>query len=257
MTVAAPRVTYLNHEHTVASWLLTKDHKRIGIMYLAGRHLCVLPRRPLRVDDSPRAGDAGRRPRVGGHLQQDVHHARRGHGVLRADPCRARHSRQLRPAADARRQGRRVPEAESPELVHLRHRIPVYALRDGHRWRRHRMDLLSRRTAAAHRIRTSCDRTRRVHHRVLVDPDRPELHGDDPPDARARAHLVPAAAVRVGALLDQPGADPRHTGHRDHGARISRSSASCTSASSTRCLVAIRCSSSTCSGSTRTRRSTS
>src|SRR6187200_3763855 len=34
MTVAAPRVTYLNHEHTVASWLLTKDHKRIGIMYL-------------------------------------------------------------------------------------------------------------------------------------------------------------------------------------------------------------------------------
>jgi len=34
MTVAAPQVTYLNHEHTVASWLLTKDHKRIGIMYL-------------------------------------------------------------------------------------------------------------------------------------------------------------------------------------------------------------------------------
>src|SRR5215210_8850210 len=30
----APRVTYLNHQHTVASWLLTKDHKRIGIMYL-------------------------------------------------------------------------------------------------------------------------------------------------------------------------------------------------------------------------------
>src|SRR6185436_6717487 len=30
----APRVTYLNHEHTVASWLLTKDHKRIGILYL-------------------------------------------------------------------------------------------------------------------------------------------------------------------------------------------------------------------------------
>ena len=34
MPVAVPRVTYLNHEHTVASWLLTKDHKRIGIMYL-------------------------------------------------------------------------------------------------------------------------------------------------------------------------------------------------------------------------------
>ena len=34
MTIAAPPVTYLNHEHGVASWLLTKDHKRIGIMYL-------------------------------------------------------------------------------------------------------------------------------------------------------------------------------------------------------------------------------
>ena len=34
MTVPAPRETYLNHEHTVPSWLLTKDHKRIGIMYL-------------------------------------------------------------------------------------------------------------------------------------------------------------------------------------------------------------------------------
>src|SRR5215213_3787541 len=33
-TLAAPRVTYLNHQHTVVSWLLTKDHKRIGIMYL-------------------------------------------------------------------------------------------------------------------------------------------------------------------------------------------------------------------------------
>src|SRR5688572_6357657 len=32
--VAAPAVTYLNHEHGVASWLLTKDHKRSGIMYL-------------------------------------------------------------------------------------------------------------------------------------------------------------------------------------------------------------------------------
>jgi cytochrome c oxidase subunit 1 len=27
-------VTYLNHRHSVASWLLTKDHKRIGILYL-------------------------------------------------------------------------------------------------------------------------------------------------------------------------------------------------------------------------------
>ena len=31
---AMPARNYLNHQHTVASWLLTKDHKRIGILYL-------------------------------------------------------------------------------------------------------------------------------------------------------------------------------------------------------------------------------
>jgi cytochrome c oxidase subunit 1 len=33
-TTVLPRVTYLNVRTTVASWLLTKDHKRIGVMYL-------------------------------------------------------------------------------------------------------------------------------------------------------------------------------------------------------------------------------
>ena len=28
-------VNYINHETTIASWLLTLDHKRIGILYLA------------------------------------------------------------------------------------------------------------------------------------------------------------------------------------------------------------------------------
>src|SRR6186997_3460390 len=32
--VAESPVNYVNHQHTVASWLLTKDHKRIGILYL-------------------------------------------------------------------------------------------------------------------------------------------------------------------------------------------------------------------------------
>ena len=27
-------ITYINHRHSVASWLLTYDHKRIGILYL-------------------------------------------------------------------------------------------------------------------------------------------------------------------------------------------------------------------------------
>src|SRR6188472_82270 len=33
-TAAESPVNYLNHQSTVASWLLTKDHKRIGLMYM-------------------------------------------------------------------------------------------------------------------------------------------------------------------------------------------------------------------------------
>ena len=33
-TLAESPVNYLNHRHTLASWLLTKDHKRIGLMYM-------------------------------------------------------------------------------------------------------------------------------------------------------------------------------------------------------------------------------
>ena len=60
------------------------------------------------------------------------------------------------------------------------------------------------------------DRARHLHRRLLVDPDRPQLHRHHPPHARARADLVPAAAVRVGALRHQPGPGAGHAGDRDH-----------------------------------------
>jgi cytochrome c oxidase subunit 1 len=34
-TTILPRVNYLNVRHSVGSWLFTKDHKRIGLLYLA------------------------------------------------------------------------------------------------------------------------------------------------------------------------------------------------------------------------------
>ncbi|HEX5745465.1 MAG TPA: cbb3-type cytochrome c oxidase subunit I [Archangium sp.] len=37
-----PAITYLNHETTVKSWLLTHDHKRIGVMFLVGVILSLL-----------------------------------------------------------------------------------------------------------------------------------------------------------------------------------------------------------------------
>ena len=75
---------------------------------------------------------------------------------------------------------------------------------------------------------------------------------------RAPGHdLVPAAAVHLVDLRDQPDHGARHAGDRHHDRCWSRPSGCSTSASSIRRSAATRCCSSTCSGSTRTRRSTS
>ncbi len=55
-----------------------------------------------------------------------------------------------------------------------------------------------------------------LHRRLLVDPHRAQLHRHHPPDARAGADLVPAAAVRLVALRHQPDHRPRHPGAGDH-----------------------------------------
>ncbi len=49
-----------------------------------------------------------------------------------------------------------------------------------------------------------------LHHRVLVDPDGPQLHRHDPQDAGSGHDVVPAAAVRLVALRHEP-----HHGARD------------------------------------------
>src|ERR1041384_735228 len=40
--IEAPRVNYLNKEYGIKSWLLTKDHKRIALLYLASVSLFFL-----------------------------------------------------------------------------------------------------------------------------------------------------------------------------------------------------------------------
>ena len=73
VTVLLPPRHYLNDGYGVSSWLLTRDHKRIALLYLAARHALLLHRRRVRRADPPRAGDAGRRPGHRRHLQQAVH----------------------------------------------------------------------------------------------------------------------------------------------------------------------------------------
>jgi cytochrome c oxidase subunit 1 len=42
MTTLAEPVNYLNHQHSVASWLLTRDHKRIGLLYMVSVTLAFI-----------------------------------------------------------------------------------------------------------------------------------------------------------------------------------------------------------------------
>ena len=105
-------------------------------------HGLLRPRRPVRPADPPRAADARGRPDAAGHLQPDVHHARRHHGVLLPDPVDPGGARQLPRAADDRGQGPRLPAAQPGELVRLQPGRHLHPLGDRPRRRRHRLDLL-------------------------------------------------------------------------------------------------------------------
>ncbi len=110
---------------------------------------------------------------------------------------------------------RGVPEDQPAELVYLHARRRVChctSLLTGRR--RYRLDLLH---AVQHflfkRLR-DCGRAGNFHQRLFVDPHRAEFHRHHPPHARARADLVPAAAVRVGALRDQHDSGSGNAGDR-------------------------------------------
>ena len=55
-------------------------------------------------------------------------------------------------------------------------------------------------------------RCRRIHRRLLVDPDRAQLHRHHSQDARARLALVSPATVRLGPICDQRHSGAGHAG---------------------------------------------
>ena len=103
------------------SWLLTKDHKRIAILYLITVTLMFfiggVAITIVRLNLMTPEGGAG----LGRHLQQAVHDARRHHGVLLPGAGGADGAGQFLPAADDRRQGPRLSADQPAELV------PVHA----------------------------------------------------------------------------------------------------------------------------------
>ena len=154
-SIAKP-TNYLNATHGAASWFLTKDHKRIALLYLY-RRLGLLPhRRHLRDAHPPGAADAGRRPRQQRDLQQVLHDARRDDGVLLPDPVDPGDARQLPGADDDRRQGPRLPAHQPAELVHLHGRRPVRRRRAWSRAASTPAGRSTRRTARRPRTPTSC-----------------------------------------------------------------------------------------------------
>ncbi len=80
-----PRRNYLTAAYTVRSWLLTVDHKRIALLYLAAITFFFVDRRTGRDDRAVGVDDAAGRSRRIGNVQQAVHDPRRDHGLLLPD----------------------------------------------------------------------------------------------------------------------------------------------------------------------------
>ena len=227
------------------------------MLYFAGITLFFLHRR--RGGDGHPAGacHAAGRSRHHRHLQSAVHHPRRGDGVVLPHSVDSQHARQFHRAADDRRARSGISAAQSGELVSVHARRRRDALRRVRRRHRHRLDLLHAVLDDVFQQPRGAGGDRRVHRGLFVDPHRTEFHRHHPSPARAGADLVPAAAVPVVALCNvrhpragDAGAGDDASSHRARPLRRHRHFRSGARA-------AIRCCSSTCSGSTRIRPSTS
>ena len=138
-------------------------HQVLAVDERPQAHRAALPRvdhrllrdgRVLRDVHPPGAADAGRRPAVERDLQQDVHHARRGDGLLLPHPVDSRGARQLPHPDHDRREGPGVPAHQPAQLVHLHPRRRLHDDGGAQRRRRHRAGRSTRRTARRRRTRT-------------------------------------------------------------------------------------------------------
>ena len=220
-------------------------------------HVLLLHRRLLRAPHPSRTPHARRRSRPIRYLQQALHHARHGDGLLFPDPRRPCRPRQFPDPDHDRRQGPRLPAHQPAQLVSLHHRRPADDLHHPRRRRRYRLDLLH---SAQHRIPSDQRHQRRPRHlhlRLLLNPYRPQFHRHHPPHARpghdagivchfSSGRTTPPASFRCSARPSSPSRSCS-----------SPSSGSSTSASSIPRSAAIRSSFSISSGSTRTPPSTS
>ena len=203
-TLLRPPHHYLNEGYGIKSWLLTRDHKRIALLYLAavtvfffvGGAFAVL----IRLDLATPAGD----------LVSDETYNKlfTMHGVMMVFFF-------LIPAIPSVLGNFLVPimigakDLAFPKLnlaswyiYILGGLFTLYALVTGGvdtGWTFYAP--FSTRLVDDER---HPDGARHLHHRLFVHPDGPELHRHDSPDARARHDLVQAAAVHLVDVRDKP-----------------------------------------------------
>src|SRR5580704_8789272 len=179
-------------------------------------HVLFLHRRLLRAAHPPRVAHTRGRSGPGRYLQQALHHARNGHGVLFLDSVHPRRARQFSRAPDDRGQGSRLPPHQPVELVSLHHRRRDDAALHADRRRRYRLDVLRPLQHQLHQHKNRRSRIGHLRRGILFYPHRPELRRYHPPHARPRHDLVAPTPVYLGALRYQHHSASGHSGHRRH-----------------------------------------
>ncbi len=251
------RENYLNSNYGIKSWLLTTDHKRIAMLYLIsitamfwiGGFFAMM----IRLELLTPAGDL---------VSSDTYNKLfTMHGIIMVfffliPSVPAVIGNFLIPLMVGAKD-LAFPAGQPAELVPLHDRRHHRSGRHDHRRRRYRLDLLH--PVQHHLLQHPRDRggARHLHRRLLLHSYRAELHRHHPPHARAGPDLAPAAAVLLVELRRRPHHGAGHAGDRHHpaagglGARLPHRRLQ------SRNWAAIRCCSSTCSGSTRILRFTS
>ncbi len=203
-----PRDNYLNAGYGIRSWLLTRDHKRIALLYLAsitfffflGGVFALL----IRLELLTPAGDL---------VQSETYNKLfTMHGVVMIfffliPSIPAVLGNFLIPMMIGARD-LAFPRLNLLSLVRLHGRRVLHAVGRGARRRRHRVDVLHTVLDGVLQHARHHDGRGNLHHRFLVDPDGVELHRDHPHHAGAGHDLVPPAALRVVALRDEPDHGP-------------------------------------------------
>ena len=213
---APSRVNYINAQYGLKSWLLTKDHKRIALLYLGSITFFFfiggLYAMMIRLELLTPQGDL---------LQSTTYNkVFTQHGIIMIFFF-------LIPSIPATLGNFLVPmmigakDLAFPRINLLSWYIYLLGGIDhdlciAGRRRRYRLDFLH--TLQHDFFKLVCSRSwsGNFHQRLLVDSDRAELHRHDSHDARAGHDLVSHAAVYLVTLCHQPDHDPGHSGDRDH-----------------------------------------